>query len=79
MHLVEDSDRERSTISKLPTNTTQENREAMGVEAKVKEYLSRCPVLNSVTVQRIASKYVEQSGQTINADPLKKRRPSPWI
>ena len=73
MQLVEDADKERATLSKLSTNPTQENREAMGVEAKVKEYLTRCPVLNSVTVHRIASKYVEQRGQTINEAPLKKK------
>ena len=76
--LIDDSDRERSTLAKLSTNTMTENRDSMGLDEKAKEYLARFPVLNNATVARIASKYAEQSGRAINAAPLKKkRRPSP--
>ena len=73
MQSVEDLDRERSTLSKLSTLLSKPHSETMRVDEQVKQYLTRCQILNSYVSNRLAKKYCDQSDQTIRTSPLNKQ------
>ena len=74
LELVEDLEKEGSKLSKLPSKPMERNQEALKVSDKVKTFLDRCPIINKPVAARLASKYVEQSHNTLKQYRFKKRR-----
>ena len=73
LELVETLDKERSNLSKMASKTTERSETALQLKETVEDYLSRCPVLNTAVALRLASKWSDQSSNTIKTCPLNKK------
>ena len=73
LELVEDIDKERSKISKLASKPNEKTGTSLKICDHVTAFLHRCPIINPSVSIRLASKYVDQSANTIETAPLNKR------
>ena len=73
VELAESIDKERSALSGMASRTTEENETSLKVNDNGKDYLNRCPVLNSPVSIRLASKWADRASDTINTSPLDKK------
>ena len=73
LELVGTLDKERSDLSKMASEATQKKETALQVKEHVKDYLNRCPVLNTPVALGLASKWPDQSPNAIKTSPLNKK------
>ena len=73
LSLIEQIDKERSTLSKMGTTVREENEKSYAVSEVLSSFLERRPILTPILAERLSAKWPEQTGNVLKSSPLRKQ------